>query len=232
MKVKLLALAVMVALSGCASKPTPFKADKDPTAEVNKPKPVSSVFNRPEGPMVIEFTDDGEFVAISAKASAPIAGNNAFSIEQATQVATLRARRNIAEFIAKQVSSTRTLKVLSHTVQKSKENTANGMVEETQVDDRAFDTNGEFRSYPLADGEVVSGPATTKFDNNNVNAERIAQSVRENILTSSVVLLRGTYVTEEKIDAAGRTISVTVRTSKNSISAADNLRKMMEGSGK
>lgn len=232
MKVKLLVLAVAVALAGCASKTNTFKADKDPAAEANKPKPVSAVFHRPEGPTSIEFTDSGEFVAISSRASAPIAGNNAYSIEQATQVATLRARRNIAEFIGKQVSSTRTLKVLSHTVQKSKENTANGMSDETQVDDRSFDTNGEFKSYPLNDGEVQVKDKSNKFDNDNVNAERIAQVVRENIVTSSVVLLRGTYVVEEKIDPAGRTVTVEVRSSRNSVNAAGELRKMMESAGK
>lgn len=232
MKAKLLVVAVAVALAGCASKQNTFKADKDPAAEINKPKPVSAVFHRPEGPTAIEFTDEGEFVAISSKASAPIAGNNAFSVEQATQVATIRARRNIAEFIAKQVTATRTLKVMSHTVQKSKENTANGMTDETRVDDRAFDTAGEIQTYPLGDGESLVNSNKDKFDNNNVNAERIAQSVRESILTSSVVLLRGTYVTEEKIDAAGRSVTVEVRASKNSVNAAGSLRKMMEGAGK
>lgn len=229
MKVKLLVLAVAVALAGCANKQPTWKADKDPSAEVNKPKPVSTVFNRPDGPTTVEFTDEGEFIAINTKASAPIAGNNAFSIEQATQVATLRARRNIAEFIAKQVSSSRTLKVLSHTVQRSKENTANGMAEEIQVDDRTFDANGESTA---TSAESVTPNPREKFDQNNVNAERIAQSVRENILTSSVVLLRGTYVIEEKLDPAGRTVTVTVRASKNSVSAAETLKRMMDGTGK
>lgn len=220
-----LTAAVALALSGCANKSPTFQANKDPAAEVNKPKPVSAVFNRPDGPTVIEFTDQGGFVGITSKASAPIAGNNAFSVEQATQVATLRARRNIAEFIAKQVTATRTLKVLSHTVQRSKENTANGMTDETQVDDRAFDTDGELRNG--TDGTVVKD----KYDNSNVNAERIAQSVRESILTSSVVLLRGTYVSAEKIDAAGRTVTVEVRANRDSVAASGSLRKMMDSVG-
>lgn len=232
MKVKLLVLAVAVALAGCANKQPTWKADKDPGAEVNKPKPVSTVFHRPEGPTILEFTDSGEFVAISSRASAPIAGNNAYSIEQATQVATIRARRNIAEFIAKQVSATRTLKVLSHTVQKSKENTVNGMGEETQIDDRVFDTNGEVRAGTSNDGEIQVVTKNSKYDNDNVNAERIAQLVRENIITSSVVLLRGTYVVEEKVDAAGRSVTVEVRSSKQSITAAGDLRRSMDAAGK
>lgn len=230
MKVKIIVLAVALALGGCAHKQDTVKVDKNPAAEVNKPKPVSTVFNRPDGPTVIEFTDSGEFLAITARASAPVAGNNAYSIEQATQVATLRARRNIAEFISKQVSSTRTLKVLSHTVQKSKENTANGMDADVQVDDRAFDVNGDPRSSDI--GEVVVSPSKDKFSNDNVNAERIAQSVRENIVTSSVVLLTGTYVTAEKIDAAGRTVTVEIRSSKNSVAAAGELRRIMDAASK
>jgi hypothetical protein len=239
MKINKLAIALAAIgflITGCASngakpetiKVNSVKVDKDPAAEINRPKPVSAVFNRPQGPTQLEFTDAGEFLGITARASAPIAGNNAYSIEQATQVAVLRAKRNIAEFMSAQLNTTRTLKVLSHTVQRSKENTANGMADEVQMDDRAFDSSGGI--VTMDDGTGLSNnPA--KFSHDNVNSERIAQTVRESVSASSSVLLRGLYVVSERIDPAGRVVTVEVHASQKSIGAAGSLRRMMEQAG-
>ena len=225
------AVLTTLLVTGCAtsnlksdSKPA---VDKSPSAEVNKPKPVSTVFNRPAGPTTVEFTSDGQFVGITARASAPIAGNNAYSIEQATQVATLRARRNLAEFMGAQLNTTRTLKVLSHTVQKSAENTANGMDADTLVNDKDFNTDGDVVVSPLKNsGEVVQKPAL-----DNINSEKVAQTLKETINSSSTAILRGVMTTDEKIDQAGRTVTVEVKASVNTIGAASNLRKLMEQMG-
>ena len=141
MNIKKLSLAVAGALLvvGCASNNGIVKnADLKPDSDSIRPKPVSTVFHRPEGAMTITFSPDGKFLEITSKGTAPIAGNNAFSIEDAAQVAQLRAKKNIAEFISTQLNTTRSLKVLSTTVQKSLENTTNGMAEEVKVDDKDF----------------------------------------------------------------------------------------------
>ena len=240
MKINKLAVALAAIgflITGCASngvkpetiKVNSVKVDKDPAAEINRPKPVSAVFNRPQGPTQLEFTDAGEFLGITARASAPIAGNNAYSIEQATQVAVLRAKRNIAEFMSAQLNTTRTLKVLSHTVQKSKENTANGMADEVQMDDRAFDSAGGIVTVDDGSTGLSNNPA--KFSHDNVNSERIAQTVRESVSASSSVLLRGLYVVSERIDPAGRVVTVEVHASQKSIGAAGSIRRMMEQAG-
>ncbi len=99
MNIKKISLAVAGALLvvGCATNQGVIKnADLKPDTDSIRPKPVSTVFHRPQGTMTITFSPDGKFVDISSKGTAPIAGNNAFSIEQAAQVAQLRAKRNIA----------------------------------------------------------------------------------------------------------------------------------------
>ena len=231
MNIKKISLAVAGALLvvGCATNQGVIKnADLKPETDSIRPKPVSTVFHRPQGTMTISFSPDGKFVDISSKGTAPIAGNNAFSIEQAAQVAQLRAKRNIAEFIATQLQTTRSVKVLSTAVQKSLENTTNGMSEEIKIDDKDFDVNGDpviINAYN--DGSKDTAPKPAVEGNPNTNSEKIAEIVRENITTSSTALLRGTVIVDEKIDQAGRTIVVEIKTGVQNIKAANELRKIM-----
>lgn len=231
MNIKKISLAVAGALLvvGCATNQGVIKnADLKPDTDSIRPKPVSTVFHRPQGTMTITFSPDGKFVDISSKGTAPIAGNNAFSIEQAAQVAQLRAKRNIAEFIATQLQTTRSVKVLSTAVQKSLENTTNGMSEEIKIDDKDFDVNGDpviINAYN--DGSKDTAPKPAVEGNPNTNSEKIAEIVRENITTSSTAMLRGTVIVDEKIDQAGRTIVVEIKTGVQNINAANELRKLM-----
>jgi hypothetical protein len=222
MKRLYLAVASSLLIIGCAGNTT--KHTPTPSADSVTPKPISAVFNHRTGPTTVEFGDNGQFISITSKASAPIAGNNAFSVEQATQVATLRAKRNVSEFLNSQINSTRTLKVLSRTVQKSKEDTSNGMSDETVVSDKEFDENGEL----ITSGANKQSPVSA-FD--NLNTEKVAQSVTETISNTSVSILRGLITTNEEVSATGRTVVVEVKASVNTISAAGNLRKLMEAKG-
>ena len=230
MNIKKISLAVAGALLvvGCASNQGVVKnADLKPDTDSIRPKPVSTVFHRPEGAMTITFSSDGKFLEITSKGTAPIAGNNAFSIEDAAQVAQLRAKKNIAEFISTQLNTTRSLKVLSTTVQKSLENTTNGMGEEVKVDDKDFDADGNpviTRAYDDGSKDKVTLPNDKEP---NTNSQKIAQIVRENISTSSAALLRGVITVSEKIDQQGRTIVVEVKTGVSTVGAANELRKIM-----
>jgi len=229
--IKKLSLAVAGALLvvGCAGNQGIVKnADLKPETDSIRPKPVSTVFHRPQGTMTITFDTKGNFLEITSKGTAPIHGNNAPSIEQAAQVAQLRAKRNISEFLNTQINTTRTVKVLSTAVQKSLENTTNGMSEEVKIDDKDFDANGNpviINAYN--DGSKDTAPAPVTEGNPNTNSQKIAEIVRENITTSSQALLRGTVITDEKIDQAGRTIVVEIKTGVSTVGAANELRKIM-----
>jgi len=229
--IKKISLAVAGALLvvGCASNQGIVKnAELKPDTDSIRPKPVSTVFHRPAGIMTITFSPDGKFLEITSKGTAPIAGNNAFSIEQAAQVAQMRAKRNIAEFISTQLNTTRSTKVLSTAVQKSLENTTNGMSEEVKIDDKDFDADGNpviINAYN--DGSKDTAPKAVVEGNPNTNSEKVAEIVRENITTSSTALLRGVVISDEKIDQQGRTIVVEVRTGVSTVGAANELRKIM-----
>jgi hypothetical protein len=229
--IKKISLAVAGALLvvGCATNQGVIKnADLKPETDSIRPKPVSTVFHRPQGIMTITFDAKGNFLEITSKGTAPIAGNNAFSIEQAAQVAQLRAKRNIAEFISTQLQTTRSVKVLSTAVQKSLENTTNGMSEEVKIDDKDFDADGNpviINAYN--DGSKDTAPKPVVEGNPNTNSEKVAEIVRENITTNSTALLRGAVITDEKIDQQGRTIVVEIKTGVSTVGAANELRKIM-----
>ena len=231
MNIKKISLAVAGALLvvGCASNQGVVKnAELKPDTDSIRPKPVSTVFHRPQGTMTITFDTKGSFLEITSKGTAPIAGNNAFSIEQAAQVAQLRAKRNISEFISTQLNTTRSVKVLSTAVQKSLENTTNGMSEEIKIDDKDFDADGNpviINAYN--DGSKDTVPKPVVEGNPNTNSEKVAEIVRENITTNSTALLRGVVISDEKIDQQGRTIVVEVKTGVSTVGAANELRKIM-----
>lgn len=235
MKLKKLSLAIAGALliAGCNGT-TDIKPDKDPSAEVNKPKPVSTVFNRPKGPTQIEFGMDGQFVSITATGTAPIAGNNAYSIEQAVTTATLRAKRNLSEFLTEEMNTQRTINVISHTVQKSKENTLNGMIDTPIViNDDLFDINGNPEledAINNPNGTDVQAPEITGYPGApNTNEQKVAETVKENIVAQTKNILRGVYVIEEKVNPEGRTVHVTIGASANSINAANELKAALVG---
>lgn len=233
MKIKTLALAITSALllAGCNGT-TEIKPDKDPSAEVNKPKPVSTVFNRPKGPTQIEFGIDGRFVSITATGTAPISGNNAYSIEQAVTVATLRAKRNLSEFLTEDMKTQRTINVISHTVQKSKENTLNGMIDTPIIiNDDLFDINGNPEMETAINGPTnnVKAPEITGYPGEpNSNEQKVAETVKENVIAQTKNILRGVYVLEEKINQEGRTVNVTIKASANSINAANDLKSLLK----
>ena len=70
MNIKKLTLAVAGALLvvGCAGNKDVIKnADLKPNTDSIRPKPVSTVFHRPQGIMTITFSADGKFLEITSK---------------------------------------------------------------------------------------------------------------------------------------------------------------------
>ena len=97
--------AALALLAGCSS--TPDKA----------PERTQSDFMG--GGITLVYTDDGDLKGISSTATAPVIGNLPSSMDQAISVATLKARRQIAEFIQVEVTSDRFMTTVSRDLQQS-----------------------------------------------------------------------------------------------------------------
>lgn len=106
MSKKLFGVLVMsLLLTACSS--TPDKA----------PERTQSEFMG--GGITLVYTDDGDLKGISSTATAPVIGNLPSSMDQAVSVATLKARRQIAEFIQVEVTSDRFMSTVSNDLQRS-----------------------------------------------------------------------------------------------------------------
>jgi rhodanese-related sulfurtransferase len=228
MNIKKLSLVVAgaLAIQGCSMfQDTVKNADLTPETDSIKPKPVSVVFHRPDTMMSLEFDDNGSFVAIKSTGTAPIHGNNAPSIEEAAKVATNRSYSGLAIFIKQDVTSTRSTKVLSTAVQKSLEDTTNGMSQQDfsrTLDDRDFDADGN----PLINSDSDADVTTIPYGNPNTNSQKIAEINRENISIISQSFLKGVACNGGEIDHEARTIIVTCETGVKNIQAAERLAEM------
>jgi len=145
----------------------------------------------------------------------------------------LRAKRNLSEFLTEEMNTQRTINVISHTVQKSKENTLNGMIDTPIViNDDLFDINGNPDMENAVNGPVannVQAPALTGYPGEpNSNEQKVAETVKENIVAQTKNILRGVYVLEEKVNQEGRTVNVTIKASSNSINAANDLKAALK----
>ena len=182
--------------------------------QVEESKIVSVQFERPLGIATIEFDEEGRFVSMTAKASAPLSGNNAEGVEQAITVATLRAKRNISEFIETELSSSRTLNVMSDgALQRRSSEDSETLV----VNDADYNLQGE-----------NSNKQTQSDDQELRKSQKVTENVTEFISTSSENILRGLQITDETVNNEQMNVVVEVRVTREQIAAARNLKDMME----
>ena len=94
--------------------------------------------------------------------------------------------------------------------------------------DDLFDINGNLAMEDAVNnpnGNNVQAPELTGYPGApNTNEQKVAETVKENIVAQTKNILRGVYVLEEKINQEGRTVNVTIKASANSINAANELK--------
>lgn len=107
MKTSISFLFLILLLVGCSSAPK--KEDSGGTA--------SSEFIG--GGVTLVYSKKGQLLGVSSKATANASGKLQNSVDQAVAVATLKARRQIAEFISTEVTSNRFVTTVSSDLQRS-----------------------------------------------------------------------------------------------------------------
>ena len=142
--------AFLVLMAGCSS--TPDKA----------PERTQSDFMG--GGITLVYTDDGDLKGISSTATAPVIGNLPNARDQAISVATLKARRQIAEFIQVEVTSDRFMSTVSNDLQRSDAFNDNSNQQVTMNIANELRDNIRQRSQQILRGTVVD-----KEDYNSMN---------------------------------------------------------------
>lgn len=203
MNKSVIAAAVLISLlAGCASThQEPVRVIDKKSALETKPDiaKAEATFLEKFGSVTIEFTEDGEWVRLKSTSTSPLTFNHSNATEEAFMVATMRAKRGIAEFLSNEMRSDKTIKNISDIALKD-------IVQDNRTNE---------------DDAVGS--------ENRERANNIAVKVTERIQDSSNAILKGVYVSNRIIDRDSNRVSVEVSVSKKTINAAQLIRAKMGG---
>lgn len=172
MKKMIIAAAVIAALSGCSTiKPT----EETTSAEAVK-------YTQEFGKVEVTFTDKGEWTSMKSTGTSaiPLSDNAAF--EQAMNVATMRAKRNIVEFIQTDLNSSKTTEAITTALAKDvssedgKAKERAGKIATNITEKIAVEANGIVKGVYILDRKISSdnqmAVVTLQVDKNSMKAAR------------------------------------------------------------
>ena len=202
MKLKLAAIAIALAVTGCASTKKegegPVKTQKLATSFASEKIKIETsctwrIFSK----------NECEVVAIESTATATSFGNTANNRKTALTVAEMRANAQVSEFLSKDISSTR----VSNTIAKNLE----------KANDKVKSGNADNKTVEMSDKEAAT---ISLRENSNETAHQLTETIR----TSSQAILKGFVKINEEV-TGNQEVLVTIRWDKDSERAAEMLRK-------
>lgn len=223
MKNGIISMAVLALfVTGCASnKQAPAPVAKVENKLETKPdiRKAEAEFLETAGTVQLQFSEEGDWLLIKTSGTAPINFNHAQGREDAFLLATMRAKRNLVEFLNNDIKSGKAVENVTKTALKDIV-TSNG----SENSKRSKDTKSD--ELFGSDTEVDHSQYSQEERN---RASKISQSVTENINDNSQGILRGAYVANRSIDRESNMVAVTLMVSKKSINAAAVVRTQMNG---
>lgn len=217
MKNLIILIVVSVFLTACGSISTK-KIENEADSQANKPNMISEKSDRrliaaelPVGDtnamLSLAFDESGQWARTTTQGAAEVAEESIESssaIESAYMIATLRAKRVLAEFLSTDVRSTRTLKRIEKTIVKG---------------DQRRKGNTDLNSIDEMEGTLE------EESQKNVHAERLASVLTERITDQTSAILRGAHITQRF--QRGNTVVVELAVSRESIDSARDISKRM-----
>lgn len=205
MKHRLISLALIVALAACSSASKISDADNGAFV-----KTATAKFVEQNGPLLLTFDERGHWQAIESSATAPVSNNAAEGLELAFKIATMRAKRNLVEFLSNDVKSTKSVQTISKAYLKTLAQT---------------DSNNATDSGADEDSQSVNSQANREL---RQKANKLAMIVSERIDDNSQQIIKGVLVVNRKFSDDGSHVSVTIRITQSSIRTANMVRAQME----
>lgn len=215
MKLSILAIALSVTLTGCASK---FFSESNTGAPVN-PGPQTAIseqrasedFKR-EGIKIFYTTFTRAVDAIEVTGYAPVWGGSASAVESAYTVAELDAKKKLNDFINKEsVTSTTSVNIITRNLEKAQDNKTNRIA----------------NNISTSDEEVANGAAPGVNQAMRQDALNIASTLNRNIRVSARGILGGLRLVDTEVLNGGRTVKVVYRWDRKHTSDIVDVRKMM-----
>jgi hypothetical protein len=202
MKLKLAAITLAIILAGCAST----KNEADGPVKTQK---LSTSFAGEKIKIETNCTwykfwkTDCEVIAIESTATATSFGGTANNRKTALTVAEMRANSQVAEFISKDISTTRVTNTIAKNLEKATDKVKSG--------------NNDSKTVEMSDKEAAS---INLRENNNETVHTLTETIR----TSSQAILKGFVKINEEV-TGNQEVSVTIRWDKDTERAAETLRK-------
>ncbi len=205
--------------TGCSSTKTVTKLPPDAPAPVAKLEKKEAEFLKSNGLIKVEFDESGNFYGLVSTGTAYIQTNHTSSREDAYNIALMRAKRNVAEFLSNDVGSNKFSKTITKTLMKS----------DTNDSIKSSKKEGSDNLDNLDSLDDGGGNSETMTAEDRVKGQRIATFVKEQMTDNSAALLRGLVITNRSIEKDSNLVSVEVRVSKHSVAASHQLKAMIEG---
>ena len=202
MKLKLATIAIAIILTGCAST----KREGEGAVKTQK---LSTSFAGEKIKIETNCTwhvfrpNECEVVAIESTATATSFGNTANNRKNALTVAEMRANSQVAEFIAKDISTTRVTNTLAKNLEKANDKIKSG--------------NSDGSTVEMSDKEAAT---ISLRENNNETVHNLTETIR----TSSQAILRGFIKINQEV-VGNQEVLVIIRWDKDSERAAETLRR-------
>lgn len=223
MKHGIISMAVLALfVTGCASNKTaPAPVTKIENKLESKPdiKKAEAEFLETAGTVQLQFSEEGEWLLIKTSGTAPINFNHAQGREDAFLLATMRAKRNLVEFLNNDVKSGKAVENVTKTALKD-------IVSSNGSENRKRNKDTKTDELFGSDTEVDNSQYSQEERN---RANKISQSVTETINDNSQGILRGAYIANRTVDRESNMVAVTMMVSKKSINAAALVRTQMNG---
>lgn len=222
MKRSLISMVVLTMLAtGCSSFSGKKAEVPEPVIKVenkleSKPdiKKAEAEFIEANGSLQLQFAEDGEWLVIKTMGTAPINFNHSQGHEDAFMLASMRAKRNLIEFLNNDIKSNKAVDNLT----------------KTSLRDIVSTKNKEQRAPNAKESDEAEGAGIDTFnEEDRRRANRISQTVSESIRDSSQSILKGAYIAKRTVDRETNMVSVTLMVSKKSINISNDVRKMMNG---
>lgn len=199
---------VLTACSSTGDKQT-VKADTRAT------RVAESTFDGTAGTLNLVFDDQGNWTKITAKGTASLSGDTTSARETALMIATMRAKRSVAEFLNNDVKSSKTLTRVARSYARAfqsedKENQAAAM--------------NDLDSDAMADLDIDGKGARTEKAR---QAQRFASVLTERIQDNSAAILKGAYVSHRALQDGQVVVELTA--TRQSVATAHQVSGMMRG---
>jgi hypothetical protein len=213
----LIVTTLALVLAACSSTGTKQAGDVDSATKAGAAatRVTESAFDGTGGTLNLVFDDQGNWVKVTAKGTASLSEGTPSARETALMIATMRAKRSVAEFLTNDVKSAKTLALVARSYARAfqSEDTENNAASMNDLDSDA-----------MADLDIDGNGGRTEKAR---QAQRFASILTERIQDNSAAILKGAYVSH-RAQQDGQVV-VELTATRQSVAAAHQVSGMMRG---